>query len=58
MSTEQLSLPLRTPDHFTSFPYDPPYPIQVELMQHVFESIEDPICKVAIVESPTGTVEF
>lgn len=57
MSTEPSHLPLTTPEHFPSFPYDPPYPIQLELMRHVFASIEDPTRKVAIVESPTGTVQ-
>lgn len=35
-----------------SFPFQP-YPIQVDLMKHVFNAIEQK--KIAIVESPTGT---
>lgn len=47
-------LSLSTPRAFPKFPYDVPYDIQVSLMAHVYESIEQG--KVAIVESPTGTV--
>ncbi|KAF8579814.1 DNA repair helicase [Ramaria rubella] len=50
-SSDSLTLPI--PDAFPSFPYSPPYPIQVELMKHVYDTIEQQ--KVAIVESPTGT---
>ncbi|CAK5284346.1 unnamed protein product [Mycena citricolor] len=49
--TEVLCLP--TPGEFPAFPYSPPYPIQVELMRHLYTSIEQ--SKVTIVESPTGT---
>ncbi|KAK0201976.1 helicase C-terminal domain-containing protein [Desarmillaria ectypa] len=48
-----MSLSLPTPDEFPAFPYSPPYPIQVELMRHLYTSIEER--KVTIVESPTGT---
>ncbi|KAG9022463.1 ATP-dependent DNA helicase chl1, partial [Tulasnella sp. UAMH 9824] len=48
---ETLALP--TPDTFPSFPYDPPYAIQLDLMRHLYASIE--ARKVAILESPTGT---
>ena len=50
------SLSLQTPRAFPKFPYDVPYDIQVSLMAHVYESIEQQ--KVAIVESPTGTVSW
>ncbi|KIO31578.1 hypothetical protein M407DRAFT_19513 [Tulasnella calospora MUT 4182] len=46
-------LALSTPDAFPSFPYDPPYGIQLDLMRHLYASIE--ARKVAILESPTGT---
>ena len=49
-----MSLELPTPDAFLAFPYDPPYDIQTNLMQHLYTAIEQR--KVAIVESPTGTV--
>ncbi|KAJ7163289.1 helicase C-terminal domain-containing protein [Mycena filopes] len=49
--SELLSLP--TPTEFPAFPYSPPYPIQVDLMRHLYTSIEQK--KVTIVESPTGT---
>lgn len=49
-----MDLHLPTPDKFPAFPYDPPYDIQADLMQHLYKSIEDK--KVTIVESPTGTV--
>lgn len=49
-----MSLDLPTPDKFPAFPYDPPYGIQVDLMRHLYASIEQR--KVTIVESPTGTV--
>jgi Rad3-related DNA helicase len=51
-----MSLSLPTPDSFPAFPYDPPYSIQVQLMRHLYHSIEHG--KVAIVESPTGTVSI
>ena len=51
-----MDLHLPTPDKFPAFPYDPPYDIQVALMRHLYQSIEDK--KVAIVESPTGTVNL
>ncbi len=47
-----MSLP--TPESFPAFPFDPPYSIQVDLMKHVYSAIENR--KIAIVESPTGTV--
>ncbi|KAJ7134385.1 helicase C-terminal domain-containing protein [Mycena epipterygia] len=49
----EISLNLPTPSEFPAFPYSPPYPIQVDLMRHLYASIEQK--KVAIVESPTGT---
>ena len=48
------SLSLSTPDAFPIFPYDKPYEIQLNLMQHLYSAIEDKA--VAVVESPTGTV--
>ncbi|ESK95799.1 chl1 helicase [Moniliophthora roreri MCA 2997] len=48
-----MSLELPTPEKFPAFPYSPPYPIQVELMRHLYAAIERR--QVAIVESPTGT---
>ncbi|VDB84636.1 unnamed protein product [Peniophora sp. CBMAI 1063] len=53
MAESLPSLSLQTPQTFPKFPYDVPYDIQVSLMAHVYESIEQR--KVAIVESPTGT---
>ncbi|KAJ6512039.1 helicase C-terminal domain-containing protein [Mycena vitilis] len=50
---QEISLSLPTPAEFPAFPYSPPYPIQVELMRHLYTSIEQK--KVTIVESPTGT---
>ncbi|KAI0827672.1 DNA repair helicase [Trametes gibbosa] len=45
-------LKLNTPDAFPAFPFKP-YSIQLDLMRHVYTSVE---CgKVAITESPTGT---
>jgi len=52
MSHEDLVLP--TPERFSAFPYEPPYSIQIDLMKHVYSSIERR--HVTIVESPTGTV--
>ncbi|KAH7904949.1 DNA repair helicase [Hygrophoropsis aurantiaca] len=51
MESSNFSLPV--PEQFPAFPYDPPYPIQSELMQHIYSSIEQR--QVTIVESPTGT---
>ena len=51
-----MDLILTTPDIFPAFPYDPPYSIQLDLMRHLYSSIENK--KVSIVESPTGTVCF
>ncbi|KAF5362893.1 hypothetical protein D9758_007152 [Tetrapyrgos nigripes] len=48
-----MPLELATPDSFPAFPYNPPYPIQVDLMRHLYTAIEHR--KVTIVESPTGT---
>jgi hypothetical protein len=50
------SLSLSTPDAFPIFPYDEPYHIQLDLMQHLYRAIEDKA--VVVVESPTGTVNF
>ncbi|KAG9003121.1 ATP-dependent DNA helicase chl1 [Tulasnella sp. 427] len=52
MSSEE-ALALSTPDTFPAFPYDPPYTIQLDLMRHLYASIEGK--KVSILESPTGT---
>jgi chromosome transmission fidelity protein 1 len=49
-----LDLRLPVPNEFPAFPFKTPYEIQVELMKHLYSSIEDR--KVTIVESPTGTV--
>ena len=49
-----MDLHLPTPSEFPAFPYDPPYPIQVDLMRHVYASIEQR--SVSSVDSPTGTV--
>ncbi|KAG1743296.1 helicase C-terminal domain-containing protein [Suillus paluster] len=51
MDNDDLVLP--TPSSFPTFPYDPPYSIQTDLMRHVYTSIEKR--QVTIVESPTGT---
>ncbi|KAG5651045.1 hypothetical protein H0H81_010079 [Sphagnurus paluster] len=48
-----LNLDLPTPLEFPAFPFKPPYEIQVELMRHLYTSIEQK--KVTVVESPTGT---
>ncbi|KAJ6584730.1 helicase C-terminal domain-containing protein [Mycena capillaripes] len=50
---EEISLSLPTPAQFPAFPFVEPYPIQVDLMRHLYTSIEQK--KVTIVESPTGT---
>ncbi|OBZ69839.1 ATP-dependent RNA helicase CHL1 [Grifola frondosa] len=47
-----MSLKLSTPGSFIAFPFSP-YDIQLDLMRHLYSSIEDR--KVTIVESPTGT---
>ncbi|KAK7691295.1 hypothetical protein QCA50_004689 [Cerrena zonata] len=47
-----MSLRLETPHAFSAFPFLP-YEIQLNLMQHLYTSIEDRM--VSIVESPTGT---
>jgi chromosome transmission fidelity protein 1 len=49
-----MSLTLTPPEVFSAFPYTPPYPIQSDLMHHLYECIEHK--KVSIIESPTGTV--
>lgn len=49
-----MDLQLPTPSCFSAFPYDAPYDIQIDLMRHLYTSIEQR--KVTIVESPTGTV--
>ncbi|KAF7365416.1 ATP-dependent DNA helicase CHL1 [Mycena venus] len=51
--SNEISLALPTPTEFPAFPYSPPYSIQVDLMRHLYTSIEQK--KVTIVESPTGT---
>ncbi|KAJ3847929.1 helicase C-terminal domain-containing protein [Lentinula lateritia] len=51
MSSDTLILP--TPEIFSAFPYTPPYNIQAQLMQHLYEAIENR--KVTVIESPTGT---
>jgi chromosome transmission fidelity protein 1 len=48
-----MALSLTPPDVFAAFPYSSPYPIQVDLMRHLYSAIEHK--KVSIVESPTGT---
>lgn len=48
-------LKLATPSSFPAFPFVP-YDIQLSLMKHLYSSIEDR--KVAILESPTGTVRL
>lgn len=53
---DRPALKLPTPDKFPIFPYPTPYSIQVDLMRHLYTAIEER--KVAIVESPTGTVRF
>jgi chromosome transmission fidelity protein 1 len=47
------SLQLPTPESFAAFPFQP-YDIQLELMKNLYAALEDR--KVAILESPTGTV--
>lgn len=34
------ALALETPSRFPAFPYDTPYDIQVDLMKHLYSSIE------------------
>lgn len=53
-ASNEMSLDLPTPKAFPAFPFNPPYEIQVELMRHLYTSIEQR--KVTVVESPTGTV--
>jgi len=53
-SRAEYDLRLIPPNNFPSFPYANPYNIQLDLMRHLYEVIESR--KVAIVESPTGTV--
>lgn len=53
LSEEMESLHLPTPENFAAFPYQP-YDIQLELMKNLYTALEDR--KVAILESPTGTV--
>ena len=48
-----MNLTLTPPEVFSAFPYNP-YPMQTDLMRHLYKSIEHK--KVSIVESPTGTV--
>ncbi|KAH9889576.1 uncharacterized protein BXZ73DRAFT_86028, partial [Epithele typhae] len=47
-----MALKIQTPESFSAFPFTP-YDIQLQLMRHVFSSIEDK--KIALMESPTGT---
>ncbi|KAF9462983.1 helicase C-terminal domain-containing protein [Collybia nuda] len=47
------TIKLTTPSSFPAFPFNPPYEIQVELMRHLYSTIEEK--KVTIIESPTGT---
>lgn len=51
-----VTLELPTPTAFPAFPFNTPYEIQVELMRHLYTSIEQK--KVTIIESPTGTVSI
>ncbi|KAJ7644317.1 helicase C-terminal domain-containing protein [Roridomyces roridus] len=51
--SKSLELELPAPSEWRAFPYSPPYDIQVDLMRHLYTSIEQK--KVTIVESPTGT---
>ena len=51
-----VTLELPTPTAFPAFPFNPPYEIQVELMRHLYMSIEQK--KVTVIESPTGTVSI
>lgn len=51
-----LSMILPAPPSFPLFPYAPPYPIQTALMRAVYAAVEDTRVRVAVVESPTGTV--
>ena len=53
--TLTMSLKLETPRTFPAFPFLP-YEIQLNLMQHLYASVEDR--KVSIIESPTGTVRW
>lgn len=48
-----MSLTLATPTSFPAFPFHP-YDIQLSLMRHLYENIENR--RVTVVESPTGTV--
>lgn len=53
LPTYTTRMSLSTPDVFP-FPYATPYPIQLQLMQHIYHTLEH--SHLAIVQSPTGTV--
>ena len=56
MSESELRVSLPTPSDFAAFPYPRPYDIQKDLMRCLYSAIEEG--KVAIIESPTGTVSI